>query len=387
MERWNEICFILKGSLPSNINEQLYESKVVQAFEKLGWSQYKGEISVRETIPFGAANRMNPDVIIKTIEKENLFVVEIKKPSANVDYHGFEDQLSSYMRMLKLNVGVLIGSKIKIYVDGSLVNSQRLILIDEIEFHENNDEGLNFINIFGKSDNPSEKIKDYIHSKIKSIKFNNTKSKLLKEILSSDVEVDIKDMIRTFYANIYDKGIVDEVLNEVTINILQKGSASSDHSFNSPSINKPFRDKNIKEIKTLRNIVENPHKPKSTQRANIRKVINLILNTTGVHVDKSNANLSTINANGIYSVEPNLNRINNNWYLILINTRNKTIYVFNIPSNHFIYNKLYKRDDKDVYRLLFNVDDSNFEEKHAHERFDRFLEGECKYAKDLLIFN
>ena len=44
MDKWNELCFILSESINSNISEQLYEPKVIQAFEKLGWSQYKVRI-------------------------------------------------------------------------------------------------------------------------------------------------------------------------------------------------------------------------------------------------------------------------------------------------------------------------------------------------------
>ena len=38
MEKWNELCYILSENLPTNTSEQLFELKVVQAFEKLGWS-------------------------------------------------------------------------------------------------------------------------------------------------------------------------------------------------------------------------------------------------------------------------------------------------------------------------------------------------------------
>lgn len=145
--------------------------------------------------------------------------------------------------------------------------------------------------------------------------------------------------------------------------------------------------KNISEIKPIRPKVENQNNSKSKQRPNIRKVINLIFNTTGVHVDRSNANLSTINSSGLYSVEPNFERIHNNWYLILINTQNKTIYVLNIPANNSVYEQLYKRNDKDVYRLIFDIDDTYFREKLSRERFDRFLEGECRYEDDSLIFS
>ena len=55
------------------------------------------------------------------------------------------------------------------------------------------------------------------------------------------------------------------------------------------------------------------------------------------------------------------------------------MYVFEIPANHLVYDKLYCRGDKDVYRLLFDIDDNSFREKLKFESFQKFLIGECKY--------
>ena len=128
-------------------------------------------------------------------------------------------------------------------------------------------------------------------------------------------------------------------------------------------------------------------KPKTNQRPNKRQVINLILNTTGVNIDSAHVNLSTINATGEYSVEPNLSRKNNNWFLLLINTDIRIIYVFKIPRNDMIYSKLYKRNDKPVYRLMFNIDDKTFTDTRSHESLSHFKIEECKYDKNSLIFS
>jgi len=125
---------------------------------------------------------------------------------------------------------------------------------------------------------------------------------------------------------------------------------------------------------------------KTKQRPNKKKVINVIFNTKRIYVDNPYTNLSTINSNNIYSVEPNFKRKDNDWYLLLINTEKRTIYVFKIPSNDNVYSKLHKRDDKDVYRLTFDIDDLTFEDKSSQQKFDIYLEGECNYDKDSLIF-
>jgi len=123
---------------------------------------------------------------------------------------------------------------------------------------------------------------------------------------------------------------------------------------------------------------------KTKQRPNKISVINVIQNTEGIYVDKSNTNLSTIN--NIYSVEPNFKRKDNDWYLLLINTEKRSIYVFIIPSNDNIYSKLYRREKNNKYRLIFDLDDLTFEDKLSGVKFDNFLKVECKYDKDSLIF-
>tara|TARA_B110000046_G_scaffold22166_1_gene20831 strand:+ start:56 stop:940 length:885 start_codon:yes stop_codon:yes gene_type:complete len=153
-----------------------------------------------------------------------------------------------------------------------------------------------------------------------------------------------------------------------------------------------LKDDSFKELNTgnessISTTNDKHNNPETRQRPKIRKVINVILNTIEVAVDKSYTNLSTINSTGLYSVEPNFKRKDNDWYLLLINTEKRTIYVFIIPSNDNVYSKLDKRVDKNVYRLTFDIDDLTFKDKSSQQKFDIYLEGKCKYDNDSLIFS
>ncbi len=225
MDKWNELCFILSDSINSNTSEQLYELKVIQAFEKLGWSQYRKEISVRENIQLGAAGRIAPDLIIKNNSK-NLFVVEIKKPSANIDYSGFKDQLYSYMRMLKLNYGILIGSKIQIYSDNSEIHSNDLSLIEEYEIEYDNEKGLEFIKLFEKENFEISNIENLINEKIKIKESERLIEKIKKEILSTEYQETIKKFILSDILNRYDIGLIDNLINELTIQVVDSNFES-----------------------------------------------------------------------------------------------------------------------------------------------------------------
>ena len=78
-------------------------------------------------------------------------------------------------------------------------------------------------------------------------------------------------------------------------------------------------------------------------------------------------------------MEPNLIRKNETLYLILNNNLTKKLHVFEISSNNEVYNKLYIRDDKSVFRLLFNVNDKQFTERLKFINFNKFHVGSFGY--------
>ncbi len=218
MEKWNELCFILSESIPSNASEQVFELKVIQAFEKLGWSHFKKEISVRENIQLGASNRITPDIIIKS-DNTNLFVIEVKNPSADLKNPSYQNQLSSYMRMLRLNFGILIGNEIKIFVDGSLVGSNQSELLEKISFRKDNPQGLNFINLFQKETFSYENIEKYIQKKIETIKENQTIEKLKNEIKTAKYSEFLKLQLKNKLMEEVSERVVEKVLEDFKIKI------------------------------------------------------------------------------------------------------------------------------------------------------------------------
>ena len=113
------------------------------------------------------------------------------------------------------------------------------------------------------------------------------------------------------------------------------------------------------------------------------RIINIVFNTIRIRLNKSHLNSSTINNNGIYSVEPNFRRKENYWHLVLINNRQKKLFIFEIPENHKVYDELYKRTAEGRYRLLFDLDDMSFRERLSHKSFSKFLAGTCEYNEDI----
>lgn len=103
--------------------------------------------------------------------------------------------------------------------------------------------------------------------------------------------------------------------------------------------------------------------------------IKLIYQKFDLKLNSGNTNWSNINANGIWSMEPNCIRKAQKLYLLLNNNRSNKIHVFEIPANHSVYDRLYVREKKCVFRLVFNVSDTEFVETLKHINFKNFYKG------------
>lgn len=105
----------------------------------------------------------------------------------------------------------------------------------------------------------------------------------------------------------------------------------------------------------------------------------LIYQKFDLKLNSGNTNWSNINANGIWSIEPNCVRKVQKLYLLLNNNRSNKIHVFEIPANHSVYDRLYVREKKGVFRLVFNVSDTEFIETLQHINFKNFYKGFIEY--------
>jgi hypothetical protein len=153
-----------------------------------------------------------------------------------------------------------------------------------------------------------------------------------------------------------------------------------------------FRNGNWQKANIVKVVVEVNNSSLQPNQENIKKaissntndmtkktVIELVNKKLGLKINSNNTNLSNINANGIWSMEPNLNRQNRTLYLLLNSNYTNKLHVFEIPANHAVYDNLYVRDNKGVYRLVFNVNDSEFIEILKHINFKKFHKDSIDY--------
>ena len=218
MEKWSEICFLINRHIKANSNENNFQNEVENIFEKLGWSRFRNEIISNLKIPIGSVSIIEPDIIIK-FDRENIFVVELKRPNIPTTQRQGE-QLFSYMRQLKLNVGLLIGSSFQIYYDDP-DDSETPIKVYETGFVENNEEAANVMKLFEKHSFDKYKLQAFCEEKLEEVNDNI----IADEIITNLEEQGEKKLMNLLINNLkedYNQNIIDNIANNLNIIVKRK---------------------------------------------------------------------------------------------------------------------------------------------------------------------
>lgn len=226
-DKWNEICFLLSENIRNDISESDFEQNVIQALRVLNWKEFLGDLQIRPSFQIGASNRIMPDFVVNSADKKNLFVIEIKQPSIPLNTN-FQQQLFSYMRLLKLQYGVLIGQVIQVFYDGDLTEHDDPVLLESIEFERDSDKGLKFSELFSKESFSFDSLKSYTLSALNRINRKADQKKLLQRILSSEYHIELLELIKQDLLKSYDAEIIGSVLKEVSIKIEPRQELSNE---------------------------------------------------------------------------------------------------------------------------------------------------------------
>ena len=196
--KWSMICKLANKHY--NAKEESVQLLFEQIFsELLGYSRLLREIDSHRSIRIGSTERVIPDIIIKNSERD-LFIVELKQLNLNFDKR-YEDQLFSYMRLLELKVGILICDAIYIYVfdNGNTLRSK-------IEFFEDNDKGVDFINLFSKGAFSVDKVKEFV---LKDDEFEEHVQKIKEELET----IDLRELVKLYFISNFEEAEIDEAFN------------------------------------------------------------------------------------------------------------------------------------------------------------------------------
>ena len=218
---WEELCYILSHNVKQSIDESAFQREIIRAFEKLGWSQFRKEIVEKPPIQIGSSGNIYPDIMVKLQENSAaLFVIEVKKPSIDLNsYHA--NQLLSYMRQVKCELGLLIGNMVQIYWDDRQHGNLELVCLARIPFQSFEiNEGPEFIKAFSRDEtNNLEELKGYITRKVQKLKDKNSERELKVKILSSEYKQKIIDYISKDIASTYNETLCKNIINQLKIEI------------------------------------------------------------------------------------------------------------------------------------------------------------------------
>lgn len=249
MEKWNELCYTLSENISSNLSEELFELKVIQALGVLGWKEFKGDLKIRKPFQVGASKKLIPDIVVIS-DNEYSFVIEVKKPAIPITKE-FRSQLKSYMRQLRLDYGILIGQKIQIFYDGTKYNTTDFTLIEEIDFKRDSNQGMKFVELFKKENYSQEGIESYIQTKLNILEEKRIVKRIKTELLSDKYNDLFKNFILQELQEKYKISLVERALGDIGIKITDSSLRPIEKQKTTHRVQKDIKSKKINHFETI----------------------------------------------------------------------------------------------------------------------------------------
>lgn len=344
-EKWNLIVSLMQEHRFDKEDkiQELWQSIFADA-NFFGYSQFGGEIDSQRQMPIGSRERTIPDIIIRdSVNNRDLFVVELKQHNLPFQKK-YMEQLFSYMRLLRLSIGVLVCDEIYLYyLDNNDV--QKVIAIP-FEYDEN--DGKYFVELLSKGSFDQQKVCDFI---TKHHEFNEH-VKAIEQDLS---QLNIKKLIEKHYQNQYTKDEIDTVLSKIQIDIKFQETIK---------ISEPISDNNPTIIK--HGIGKN-------------EAISLFRNH-GYQISK-NVTFASRNKSGYrYWANPKFTNLNQEWWLILNDNINCKLCLFQIPANTIQKSQLLARHDiPNAIDLQIEYKNPAFKDSRSGYSFAPFYVTEIDY--------
>jgi hypothetical protein len=218
-EVWAELCFHLSDNINPNINENVFEQKVLFTLEKLfGWSQFKGEIKVKPSLPIGRQSFITPDIVVYTPDNKAVVVLEIKRPAEDLSRLGSFGQLQSYMRQTKAEFGLLIGKEIHVYYDGVLNPHPDPLLLSKIRFKSDSAEGTDFVDLFNRNSFIAGKYESYLKAHIDRLERERRIDALREHLQSEETSQKMLKLLQAEFRDV-EAQVLMEAMKGLTIKI------------------------------------------------------------------------------------------------------------------------------------------------------------------------
>lgn len=221
--KWNQFVYLLCEAKKKNVEENDYHSLIEQQLQLLGWFLFNGEICHKPSIHIGNSNHIQPDVLIKK-DGEEEFVIEVKRPSHKLVKKDVE-QLQSYMRQLKLSVGIYIGEHIEIFYD--MAGSKDAVSVLRIPLELNSNEGALFIDQFSKEGYDRARVLSFCKQRIDEMQHQAELDKLRDDIIAhpkSRIDVAMLYYLSAWHKDQFSEEELAKMLRDIDFSATLKGT-------------------------------------------------------------------------------------------------------------------------------------------------------------------
>ena len=209
-EKWNQFVYVLCEAKKKDVDEDTYHTLIENQLQLLNWMMYKGEICHKPNIPIGNSKFIQPDILIKS-DNEEQFVIEVKRP-VHTQTERERVQLESYMRQLKLDVGIYIGEHIEVFYDKP--KSKDAVSVMRIPLEIDNKLGARFAEKFFRDNFSRDAIVEFCEERIKEIQRQASLNKI-KESLIADAQTQITESLRPYLMEKYGSSFSEEEIKSM----------------------------------------------------------------------------------------------------------------------------------------------------------------------------
>lgn len=343
IEKWNFLieCYNKNQTAHEKIIQQDWENLFAEIF---GYSKLLKEVDAHRTMQIGATSRVIPDIIIRsTQENRDLFVVELKQHTILTGY----EQLFSYLKLLKVDIGILICSKLYIYdYDTGKDDDNQSVL--EIEFTKDNPDGIKFVELFSKGSFDKENIKQFIRER----KVTKNNIQLIQDKIDQTL---IYNLLKEHFTTHFSVEEFNEAVKDMKI-LIEKEKSMNNTIYSIPKFVSKGKEKN-----------------------DLNKYeIQAICTNNGIHLPNNPDEFTKAKLNAgtpKYWANPNKRFLYQTWWLILVDLPERKLHIFKIPANSIRENELrYKNSNLIDLQIHYNDHHHpNFTDSRSNLNFKRWL--------------
>ncbi len=226
-ETWKRFVYPLIEDKKQDVEEDTYHRHIENQLMLLGWEPWKGEIIHKQSLRIGNRNRMEPDILVAR-DGEYQFVIEVKRPR-NAQTKEEITQLESYMRQLRLDVGIYIGEHIELFYDKP--NTNHVVSVFRLAIDLEEKRGARFVELFSKEKFSKDEIVDFCKERIQEIQRQNSLNKI-KESLIADAQTQIAESLKPYLMDKYGNSFSEDEIKGMLATM--RFTASADGSQPNP---------------------------------------------------------------------------------------------------------------------------------------------------------